>query len=62
MTTWVTHFINRNSKHYMEGRRNGYFVSDVGSSSSVLVPWWNGLGAIIDFTNNDAINWFKYVQ
>lgn len=37
----------------------GYFVKDRNNQKPELVQFWDGLGAYIDFTNYDAITWWK---
>ncbi len=35
-----------------------YFVTDK-SGNPAIVQWWNGASALLDFTNPEAVNWFK---
>lgn len=55
VTTWVTPFVNLNSKNY--NTYPEYFVQD-GDSGPGRVNWWDGIGRIIDFTNADACEWY----
>ncbi|CAK8688185.1 myogenesis-regulating glycosidase-like [Clavelina lepadiformis] len=58
VTTWVTPFINPRSENYNEGDVNKYFVLN-GAGESGRVPWWNGIGSAIDFTDPDACDWYS---
>ena len=60
VTTWVTPFINLNSLNYKEGKSLGYFVSEKEGSPAVI-RWWRGRGSPIDFTNKEAVEWYKNI-
>jgi len=62
VTTWVTPFINYLSNNYKTGDTNRYFVINERTNKSGLVPWWNGAGFSIDFTNFDACNWYVIIS
>nr|XP_039260174.1 myogenesis-regulating glycosidase-like [Styela clava] len=60
VTTWVTPFINQRSNNFIPGRTRGYFIkSSETDNSPDLVVWWNGIGAVIDFSNEDATTWYE---
>lgn len=42
----------------MEGVEKGYWLRDVSGKVPALVKWWQGIGGIVDVTNEDAIEWF----
>jgi len=49
--------------NYEEAAKNGYLVRSGPSAgkdagSPTIVPWWKGTGALIDFTNPRAIEWW----
>lgn len=57
VTTWVTPFINPTSKNYKPGDESRYFLINGNRNVSSLIPWWNGLGSSVDFSNDDACDW-----
>ncbi|XP_015908021.1 myogenesis-regulating glycosidase [Parasteatoda tepidariorum] len=57
-TLWVHPFCNKNCVTYNIGKTKGYWVKN--KEGNVLdVKWWNGLGAVLDVTNEEAAEWFK---
>lgn len=57
-TLWIHPFVNKNCAKFKEAKKNGFFVQN--SSGSVQTKWWNGNdSAYIDFTNNEAVSWWK---
>ena len=58
VTTWVTPFINLDSKNFEVGKSRGHFISDENGEPEII-RWWNGRGAIIDFTSRTAGDWYK---
>jgi alpha-glucosidase (family GH31 glycosyl hydrolase) len=58
VTAWVIPFINPESATYKEGAQKGYFVQDH-TGEPYLVRWWQGIGGLLDVTNEEALNWFQ---
>ncbi len=66
---WLTPFINVENRRDMEGiedgpcpifaeaRDKGYLVRTPGGEP-MIAEWWKGRGALIDFTNPDAVRWW----
>lgn len=55
VTIWVYPFANFGSKAITDGKR--FWVQVNGMPG--VVTWWNGLGAILDTTNDEGVEWFK---
>ena len=63
---WMTPMINRYSKDTKikdskdwsgEALKKGYLISD-----DDQVDWWKGIGGFIDYTNTDAMKWWRSLQ
>lgn len=50
---WATSMVNDTASNFQEGKDNGYFLSN-----GKTVKWWGGQGALIDYTNPDAVQWW----
>jgi len=54
---WVVPFITSDSEEYRDLRDAGLIVRDR-EGLPAMRDWWNGYGAILDFTNPKAVAWF----
>ncbi|KAG9354306.1 hypothetical protein AGOR_G00008030 [Albula goreensis] len=59
ITLWTHPFINYDSANFHVGVQKGLFVREPTGMLPALVRWWNGIGSILDFTNQDARDWFS---
>ena len=57
VTVWVTPFANPNAKAFEFGAKNSYWLPN-SDGAPALVKWWQGIGAVLDVTNEDAVDWF----
>ena len=55
---WVCPFVSPDCDVYRDLMEKKYFVTDH-NGSPAIVRWWNGASALLDFTNPEAIKWFK---
>ncbi|KAL3847851.1 hypothetical protein ACJMK2_018742 [Sinanodonta woodiana] len=58
VTVWVTPFANLGSPSFQYGLEKGYWLKDVDGKVPVLVKWWHGIAAVLDVSNEDAVNWY----
>lgn len=56
---WVCPFVSADSKEYRELEAKSALLKDSRSKESLLVHWWNGFSAELDFTNPAAVEWFQ---
>lgn len=57
-TVWITPFANLDSYAFSDGVEKGYWLRDIAGKVPALVKWWQGIGAILDVTNEEAVDWF----
>ncbi|KRX05587.1 Glycoside hydrolase, superfamily [Pseudocohnilembus persalinus] len=50
----MTSFINEDSSNFQEGLKNNYFMNN-----GTILKWWHGKGALLDYSNPDALNWWN---
>ena len=57
---WITQMINDDAGPvFEEGRDAGYFMtSGPDATEPAIVSWWKGDGALLDFHNPDAVQWW----
>lgn len=57
---WVCPFISPDSDIYRELKTKKYLIQETtGDNNPLIVRWWNGASAVLDFTNPGAVEWFK---
>jgi alpha-glucosidase len=57
---WVCPFVSADSKEYRELEGKGALLKDSkNNNESLLVKWWNGFSAELDFTHPVAVQWFQ---
>ncbi|XP_029437148.1 myogenesis-regulating glycosidase [Rhinatrema bivittatum] len=59
VTLWIHPFINYNSRNFGVGIERQLFIKEPTGKLPAMVQWWNGIGAILDFTNPAAREWFQ---
>lgn len=55
---WVCPFVSPDSDVYRALEAKGYFIKTEDGDFPLLVRWWNGASAVLDFTNPGAVEWF----
>jgi alpha-glucosidase len=55
---WVCPFVHTNCSAYPDLARRSLLLKDA-AGDVALVEWWNGKGALLDFTNPGAVDWFR---
>lgn len=55
---WVCPFVSPDSDIYRELEKKGYFIKTEEGDYPLIVRWWNGASAVLDFTNPGAVDWF----
>jgi len=50
---WAVSMINETASSFAEAMDNGYLLSD-----GMTVEWWAGKGALLDYTNPEAVTWW----
>jgi myogenesis-regulating glycosidase len=58
VTLWVHPFVNVDSESYAQLRHSGDLVADR-SGDAGLIRWWQGIGAVWDFTNPAAATAYR---
>lgn len=58
VTVWVTPFANLDSPAFKTGTDSSYWLRDGRKQVPALLKWWQGIGAILDVSNAEAISWF----
>ncbi|KAG9354389.1 hypothetical protein JZ751_001096 [Albula glossodonta] len=59
VSLWTHPFVNYDSVNFGIGLKRGLFVRQPEGKLPALVSWWNGVGAILDFTNPAAREWYS---
>ncbi len=55
---WVCPFISPDCDVYRALNKKGYFLKNR-AGETAMVPWWNGVSALLDLSNPEAQQWFK---
>jgi len=56
--TWVCPFVSPDCDVYRYLRDKKYLVTNK-DGNPAMIPWWNGVSALLDLTNPGAFDWFK---
>ena len=58
---WIVPFVSMDLPAFRELRDKNAFLKSAASVNGDVYPvdWWNGVSALLDFTNKDAIDWFQ---
>ena len=53
LTLWTTCMVNEGAANFAYAKEKGYFLSD-----GKVQKWWAGNGAMLDYTNPEAVRWW----
>lgn len=56
---WICPFVSPDSDVYRELASKDYFIRTEQGDLPLIVRWWNGASAVLDFTNPSAVEWFE---
>ncbi len=57
---WVCPFVSPDSDVYRELEDKNYLIQEAtGDNNPLIVRWWNGASAVLDFTNPGAVAWYS---
>ncbi|XP_042311260.1 myogenesis-regulating glycosidase [Sceloporus undulatus] len=59
VTVWIHPFVHKDSPNFEVGIERQFFLTETMGTLPAMVKWWNGIGAILDFTNPSARDWFQ---
>ncbi|KYO18454.1 hypothetical protein Y1Q_0020969 [Alligator mississippiensis] len=59
VTLWIHPFVHKESANFGVGVERQLFITEPTGRLPAMVEWWNGIGAILDFTNPAAREWFQ---
>lgn len=59
VTLWVHPFANVTSRTFREGWGAGWWMKYNCCGIPALVFWWDGLAAVLDVTNDEAVSWYQ---
>ncbi|PNF32421.1 hypothetical protein B7P43_G04891 [Cryptotermes secundus] len=58
VTLWTHPFINIDCPAHTIATKNQYLATNADMTRTLTV-WWDGIGGVINFTNPDAVSWWK---
>lgn len=56
---WICPFVSPDCDVYRDLSSKGYFLKEPVGNDPLIVRWWNGASAVLDFTNPGAVKWFS---
>ena len=56
---WVVPFVSPDSAVYRELASKGLFLQEKDQARPAMIRWWNGVSALLDFSNPEAMQWFR---
>ena len=57
---WVCPFVSPDSDVFRELKAKEFLLQEAnGEHNPLIVRWWNGASAVLDFTNPGAVQWFR---
>ena len=57
---WVCPFVSPDGQVYRKYRNKPFFLMEDGTMPRpAMITWWNGVSAVLDLTNPEAVDWFN---
>jgi alpha-glucosidase len=56
---WVSPFVSPDSAVYRELEEKHLFIQEKDKPRPAMIRWWNGVSAVLDLSNPEAVQWFK---
>ncbi|XP_022107115.1 uncharacterized family 31 glucosidase KIAA1161-like [Acanthaster planci] len=58
VSAWTHPFANIDSPTFRKGISHNYWMREPSGRVPALIKWWNGIGAILDVSDEGAANWY----
>lgn len=56
---WICPFVSPDCDVYRDLSSKGFLIKTADGTNPLIVRWWNGASAVLDFTNPGTVEWFN---